>query len=327
MTILSPETPGEYRGKEIIMELKEGKKIIRATQKKFLDNLEEGKIPVGRMQKDPKLTVSEWKEMRSVCGCLQWLGGQTRPDVASTASLSHRGAETEISDLRRLHQTLQYAKNTADSGITFPAIPFNRASVLVVFADSSWANAAKHSSQFGTVLTMCPAQVTEKITYGFIIDWKSGRSTRICRSTLAAEACSADEGNDRSCYANMVITELLYQTPAFKGEMKMASLHCTDAKSLYDALVAENLSLTEKRATMNIRSIQQNMTPAQIHWLPTNLMVADGLTKHDIRLQDSLRKWCDAPTIQLREEKQPKKKNSKLEVAANSGVSANNKDQ
>lgn len=58
VTILSPETPGEYRGKEIIMELKQGKKIIRVTQKKFLDNLDEGKIPVGRMQKDPS---SQWK--------------------------------------------------------------------------------------------------------------------------------------------------------------------------------------------------------------------------------------------------------------------------
>lgn len=188
----------------------------------------------------------------------------------------------------------------------------------MTFAESSWANAAKHSSQFGVVVTLCPAKVTEKITYSFIIDWKSGRSNRICRSTLAAEACSADEGNDRSCYANMVITELLYQKPAFKGEMKMSALHTTDAKSLYDALVAENLSLTEKRATMNIRSIQQNMMPSQIHWLPTTLMVADGLTKHDIRLQDSLRKWCDAPTIQLREEKQPKKKNSQLDSVTNS---------
>lgn len=116
VTILSPETPGEYRGKEIIMELKEGKNIIRTTQKKLLDNLAEGKIPVGRMQKDPKLSAEEWKETRSVCGCLQWLGGQTRPDVAATASLSHRGGDTEIADLKRLHETLRYARRPQNLG-------------------------------------------------------------------------------------------------------------------------------------------------------------------------------------------------------------------
>ena len=315
ITKLSPEHPGEYRGKEVTMREKDGKFTIHITQEKFLDNLTEGRIAVGRMQKDPLLSPEEWKEMRSVCGCLQWLGGQTRPDVAAVASLSHRGGETDINDLKRLHETLKYAKKTPTSGITFPAIPVNKSSVLVTFADASWANAAKHSSQFGVMIALCPAQVTESITYGHILDWKSGRTARVCRSTLASEACSADEGNDRSCYINMVLTELLHQQPAYKGEMRLRAIHTTDAKSLYDALVAENLSLSEKRATMNIRSIQQVLMPSQIHWLPTSLMVADGLTKYDLKLQDALRQWCNSPTIQLREEKNFQKKNQKLVLA------------
>lgn len=306
ITRVDENHPGEYRGKEVKMKETNGKITLHVTQQKFLDNLTNGKIPVGRLQKEPQLSAEEWKEMRSVCGCLQWLGGQTRPDVAATASLSHRGGDTEITDLKRLHETLKYAKETASSGITFPAIPVNKASVIVTFADSSWANAAKHSSQFGVMLVLCPPQVTEVISNCHVLDWKSGRSARICRSTLAAEACAADEGNDRACYINMVMTELLHKQPAYKGEMRLRALHTTDAKSLYDALVAENLSLSEKRATMNIRSIQQVLTPAQIHWLPTTLMVADGLTKHDLKLQDSLRQWCNMPKVQLRDDKSKK---------------------
>ena len=52
---------------------------------------------------------------------------------------------------------------------------------------------------------------------------------------------------------------------------------------------------------MNIRSVQQVMQPSQIHWVPTQLMVADGLTKHDPKLQNQLRIWCDGPLVQLRE--------------------------
>ena len=229
VTKIDENHPGEYRGKEITMINDNGKMSYKVTQKKFLDNLTEGKLKTGRLQLDPSLTADELKEMRSVCGCLRWIGGQTRPDVASTASLSHRGSETDINDLKRLHDTLKYAKATADSGLVFPAIPFNKASTIVTFADSGWANAAKISSQFGVMIALCPAQVTEKTSHGFILDWKSGRSARLCRSTFAAEACAADEGTDRSTYLNMMITELLYQKPAFYGEMRMNAVHITDA--------------------------------------------------------------------------------------------------
>lgn len=300
---VTTSTPAVYRGKEIQMIEKDGKFSYHVSQKKFLDNLAEGKLKIGRLQKDATLTTEEWKEMRSVCGSLQWVGGQTRPDVASTASLCHRGSETDINDLKRLYETLEYAKITADSGLVFPAVPFNRASTIVTFADSGWANAAKFSSQFGVVVTLCPAQVTEKPSHGFILDWKSGRSGRICRSTLAAEAVAADEGTDRSTFINLVITELLYQKPASSGDMRMNAAHVTDAKSLYDCLVAENPVLSEKRAIMNVRSVQQFLLPSQIRWVPTQLMVADCLTKCDRKLQNVMRMWCQAPLVQLKESK------------------------
>lgn len=190
---------------------------------------------------------------------------------------------------------------TADSGLTFPAVPFNKASAMVTFADAGWANAAKFSSQFGVVVALCPAQVTETPSYGFILDWKSGRSGRICRSTLAAEAVAADEGTDRSTFINLVITELLYQKPASSGDMRMNAARVTDAKSLYDCLVAENPVLSEKRAIMNVRSVQQFLLPSRIRWVPTNLMIADCLTKYDRKLQNQMRLWCHSPLVQLKE--------------------------
>eukprot|EP00438_Fugacium_kawagutii_P011147 Skav200228 [mRNA] locus=scaffold2352:155227:163374:+ [translate_table: standard] len=302
VTKIDPDHPGEYRGKEIRMEKSGDKFIYKVTQKKFLDNLQEGKIRPGRLQQDPLLTSEEWKEMRSVCGCIQWLSGQTRPDLSAAASLSHRGSETEIHDLKRLHETLRYAMSTADSGLTFPAVTFDKASVIATFADSGWANAAKFSSQFGIMIILCPGQVKDVTTLGFLLDWKSGRSSRICRSTLAAEACAADEGNDRACFVNMFITELLYGKQGRPGSMRLNSVHVTDAKSLYDCLISENPTLSEKRATMNVRSVQQNLLPSQIHWVPTNLMIADGLTKYDTKLQNLLRLWCQSPKVQLRDD-------------------------
>ena len=197
----------------------------------------------------------------------------------------------------------KYVKSTPESGITFPAASFGRGSTIVTYTDSSWANAQNHASQYGVMILACPGQVSETTTSGFVLDWKSGRSPRICRSTLAAEAISADEGADRASFINLFLTEIFTRKPAYRGSMEMSMVHAVDAKSLYDSLVAENPSLSEKRSMINVRSVQQILSPNQIHWVPTGLMHADNLTKCDVKLQDSMRIWLSSPTVQLREQK------------------------
>ena len=301
-TKITEDTSGVYRGKEIALERRDGKLFYNITQKSFVDHLEEGKLPPGRLQKDKTLTPEEVKEFRSVCGCLQWLGGQTRPEVAAAASLCHRGQETDVTDLRNLYETLSFVKATPESGIVFPPVPLDKTSVIVSFGDSSWANAANYSSQYGVVVTICPSQVTEATTNALLVDWKSGRSTRVCRSTLASEASAADEACDRACFVNYVLSELLFNVPAYRGNMSLNMLQCTDAKSLYDCLVAENPSLTDRRSMVQIRSVQQSMGPKQIHWIPTGIMHADPLTKLDAKLRAQMVDWLRKPFVKLRDD-------------------------
>ena len=149
-----------------------------------------------------------------------------------------------MTDLKILYECLEYVRNTAGDGIVFPPVALNKASVLVACSDASWASARCLKSQFGVAILLCPAQLSQTTCNGFLLDWKSGRSPRVCRSTLASEACAADEAADRSSFANLMITELLHQKKAFKGDQKMKSFLCTDAKSLFDALEAENPNLS-----------------------------------------------------------------------------------
>ena len=149
---------------------------------------------------------------------------------------------------------------------------------------------------------ICPAQAKDTTTYGMMVDWKSGRSTRVCRSTLAAEASAADEATDRATYLNAFLTELFTNEPAYKAKCIMDQIQVTDAKSLYDCLVSENPVTTDKRSLINIRSVQQHVEPKNVHWVPTRLMHADGLTKLDKTLQENLRVWCMKPWCQLRDD-------------------------
>ena len=265
----------------------QGKKVLKISQDNFVKNLTYGKIKKGRLAGENLLDPDEWKEMRSAAGCLQWLGGQCRPDVAAVASVANKGSETTAQDLKKAHEAIAAVKEDAPTnGIVFPAVSFGRGSTIIVtYTDSSWANAARHASQFGVMILVCPGQVSEKTSPGFVLDWKSGRSPRICRSTLAAEAVAADEGADRSCFINHFLTEIFFQRPAYEGTMKMTMVHAVDAKSLYDSLIAEN---DEKRSLINVRSVQQILLPHQIRWVPTHLMHADNLTKHDSKLHEQI---------------------------------------
>ena len=60
-------------------------------------------------------------------------------------------------------------------------------------------------------------------------DWVQRYLVEICRDfcgqgngqdcTLASKACARDEAADRCCFRNLVLTELFYGEPAFRGEM------------------------------------------------------------------------------------------------------------
>ena len=98
-------------------------------------------------------------------------------------------------------------------------------------------------------------------------------------------------------YANYFLSEVL-----FDGQQPGAHLRqfqATDCKSLYDAVIAGNPSLSEKRTLIAVRSIQGHISEQQVRWAPTGLMWADGLTKVDAVLQASFREWLRQPTVTL----------------------------
>ncbi|CAK9054043.1 unnamed protein product [Durusdinium trenchii] len=261
---------------------------------------------------DQKLTVEGWKEFRSMAGCLQWVASQSRPELAAVTSLSNKGGETCFRDLKNLGEALQFTMATMDSGIVLPGIHLNKSTIALVYADSSWANALNFSSQYGVLVTLCPPEVTETVTPCVLTDWKSGRSPRVCRSTLASEAVAADEGTDRGCHVNACLSELLYLQPAHKLGCRMPQKQISESKSLYDCVVSENPSVSDRRSLLQIRSVQQSIAPAGMRWVPTEKMHADGLTKEDKRLRDNLQAWLQSPWSQLREAGASKAKTSEI---------------
>ena len=300
---LDLENPLEFKGKELTLREVDGRFHLHVTQRKFLANSERGALRRGRIAEGPPLTMEEQTEFRSVTGSLQWLAGQTRPELGAWVSLANKGKDTGPAELNPFYETLDYAKSTPDAGLIFQDVAINKASICIGYADSSWANAQHCASQQGSIVLVTTPHCTQVPTKGNILDWKSNRSSRICRSTLASEAIACDDCVDRTYFTNLVLSELLSGRVAHKDpdKWRLTQYQVTDCRSLFDAICAENPRTTEKRTYFDIRSIQEFIGSQTVFWTPTHLMWADGLTKASKQLRQTMADWLAKPYIQLRE--------------------------
>ena len=130
----------KFKGKELVLvQQSNGELCVKITQTEFIKNSSVGKITRDRSQGDPLLTPAEMTEFRSCSGCLQWLAGQTRPNLAAGVSLANKGTETTVEDLKGLYRLMSFAKATDDVGLVIRPIPLDDQTVVVSYGDSSWA--------------------------------------------------------------------------------------------------------------------------------------------------------------------------------------------
>ena len=129
----------EYGGKQITID----DNVIKLNQQKFTQAATATSVPKWRSATpNAELFPQEMTELRSLGGCLCWLTGQSRPDLAAGTSLYMSGKPT-VSNLSDLSKLVREAKASEDWGIQFKAIDLEKAKMV---ADSSWANAAELKS-------------------------------------------------------------------------------------------------------------------------------------------------------------------------------------
>ncbi|CAL1151001.1 unnamed protein product [Cladocopium goreaui] len=232
----------EYGGKQI-RKLADGTVLLN--QEKFIRATSVTAIPKWRTSTpNSNLLKSEMTELRSVGGCLHWVVGQTRPDLAAGTSLHMSGTPT-VTNLLELNKLLKVCSVEGD--------------------------------------------------VASLVDWRSHKIKRQCRSTLAAETMSLDAAVDSGLYTRELLAEMLVAdyVPAQSGRLPpdFLPMHAaTDCRSLYDLLVKDgSLSTTqEKRLAIDLGGLRE--TAAEFDeqceqltetykWVDTKSQLADHLTK------------------------------------------------
>ena len=200
-----------------------------------------------------------------------------------------------VHHLGQLNKLLKEAKNSEDWPLTFKPIDLATAKI-VVFTDSSWANAEELKSQAGYMVFLAGAGgETVNGDDVSLLDWRSHRIKRQCRSTLAAETMSMDAGVDAAVYSRELFAEILIKdyVPSQCGRLPsdlLSVIAVTDCRSLYDLLVKDGpvSSTQEKRLAIDIGGLKetagefdedQERLNEIFRWIATEAQWADHLTK------------------------------------------------
>ncbi|CAK0806782.1 unnamed protein product [Prorocentrum cordatum] len=275
---------------------------IKCSQREYTESI--GKIPISaerRRNKEAKATAEERALLHSGNGQIQWLVRSTRMDLAFRLVESQTRAhdsDLKVQDLLDFNKLVSDAK-TDHVDITFQKINMDDA-IVVAIGDSSHGNVGKTktASQAGLVILLAdnkdnkflrgmPTKITPML-------WRSHRIKRVVRSTLSAETMAALEAVESGDMLRQHLVELHYGL-GYRTHMEdvkaITMVEVTDCKSLYDLLQKRGTVPSEKRLLIDIEALRNDIEFNNVvsKWVNTKQMLADCLTKHDVRAGDYMR--------------------------------------
>ncbi|CAK9107883.1 unnamed protein product, partial [Durusdinium trenchii] len=284
-----------YCGKRISQDLTSG--VVTVTMKEYHENVRPAVVPLHR-RADPNalLTSSEQKQLRALLGSLQWLVAQARIDQGFALSTLQGEQPQTVGTLLRCNLLLKQMKLTASFGLTFRPMCLEDAGVMVI-TDSSLGNVTKEGSTIGSVEKRVFSQSSymvlladKKLMSGeegqfCLLDGRSHRLSRVCRSTYAAELLGAEEAFDCDQFIRGVLASFRgfpMENRFVESIMDLVPLSVVvDAKDVHDKCNSDSTCGAQKSLAFAVawmRSVLRRPRTS-LRWTATENMIVDGGTK------------------------------------------------
>ena len=261
-----------------------------------------------RQDREASATEREINALRAVNGAANWLSGQTRPDLAVQTSFSQQCfPEPKVKDLLYANQLVHRARQHSDVHVTVRHIPLAQLGIAF-HSDAGFANAVANRTQAGYILAFVDKALDKDEESRWTpFCWKSYKMPRVVASTLAGEAQAFASASGVAEWVSLMLVE------AQQGCIDLREAHSvlknipligiTDCKSLYDAIhsVSSPSKVEDKRVAIDLAIIRQAVerTSMKVRWCPTELMLADSLTKDSADPADLLRAALQCGEYQL----------------------------
>ncbi len=182
---------------------------VTIDMKAYVENLQPTVVSRHRRAEESEpLTSYELRVFRGLCGKLQWLVAQLRIDLSfEISALQGELKKATVGSLVRGNALVRRAKATKNFCLRFVQIDSRRGGIITV-TDAALGNVTEQGTltedngkRVGPQAGYLVLFVDEKLLKGErgrfnVIDYRSHRLTRVCRSSYAAEAYCLEEGVD-----------------------------------------------------------------------------------------------------------------------------------
>ena len=268
---------------------------IRLSMVEYHRNLREAELPASR-RRDPDAALSDFerRQLRAVLGSLQWLVAQLRFDMAFTVS-SLQSAEPTVRTLTRANAAVRTFRQDCNFELTFRPIDYRTAALMVV-TDASLGSVKLNGSCEGApaervysryFVVLADKDLMSGAAGKFnILDARSHRIPRVCRSSYAAELLGAEEAFDVGILCRGFLASLRDKEVLGKlAEASMASIPLTvvvDAKDVHDKGNSDTSSYgTQKSLAFTVAWLRSVLRRPgmSLKWTATENMWVDGGTK------------------------------------------------
>ncbi len=272
---------------------------IRISMVEYHANLSEVVLQKHR-KSDPTsaLDAYETKQLRAVLGSLQWLVAQVRFDMAFHVSTLQGESPPNVGTILKANSVVREFKRTGSYELIFRPVDYRSAGIVMV-SDAALGNVRRDGSTSGTVVDRTYSQAGYVALLGDdnlllgkcgafnVLDSRSHRIPRVCRSTYGAETLSAEESMDVGQLCRGFVATLLGRNMlgSQESERSIAGVRMTcvvDAKDVHDKCNSDTPSYgSQKSLAFTIswmRSILRQPNTS-LKWTATDNMFVDSLTK------------------------------------------------
>ena len=225
----------------------------------------------------------------SLLGGLSWLI-QTRIDIAIyVCALQRAATKATTGHLLKLNKLTKWTRRKK---FVLTYLKMKGPCKLLAISDSAFKTEPNSAlAMRGAILGICEERPGEVGGTTHVLEFYARKQRRVCRSTFAAELNGIADAVEVSrlinltvacCYKPFVSPQEL-QKLEDHGNMPLAIEVCTDCRSVYDALAAEDTRTPSESSLVLILHVLKELLRARVisklTWVHTDDMLADGLTK------------------------------------------------
>ena len=211
-------------------------------------------------------TEAQIKEYQTKIGSIQYTAVLTRPDIAYAVSrLSEALKNPSPAHIQAANRVIAYLYATRFLAIEYSGNPTSK-EVVMIASDAAFADRPDRRSTAGYLCKL----------YDGPIEWKSGKQRAVTTSTTEAEYLALSDAAKASYWWKRV-----FNTMGFDPQHQIM-VYCDNQQTI-NMLTSENIEQRSKLRHVDIHRswLRQEVQEGRLHvkWIPTNRMIADGLTK------------------------------------------------